>query len=326
MRRLNPLSHWPVALGLAVALQSYFSESCFANGWWHHRTTVMTTTTGGVPVAGGLPVAGSPFLSAQPLPTHLVPATPILNPAGAASPVAPVAGFNPYMPVPVAPGAAASPFAPAAPAAQYAARPVSPYTHLAAFDPAAPIAPVAPLAAGTPIGQAQALTGKILSQLKNVAGTIWNDRQAIFQTAVNIFGNETGFSPAATDVLTLVKLADKVFNDLQAAKAAPGGLAPVPGGLAPVVPPAALPAGTVATVTFILTVNSNGQVNVSQPTVTPVHAPAPAPAVDPAPAPAVKPGPAVGPDLAPAPPIPPLPVPAGGEINKNGAAIDPAAK
>ena len=108
------------------------------------------------------------------------------------------------------------------------------------------------------------LGDKILCLLTSTASSspgIASDKGNLLQTAISIFGAQTGFSPVIQDVMVLAKIADKVFKQFQAAS---GRSTPAPNqqpGVA--LPPAPAPAATAATITITVTVQSSGQVSVN---------------------------------------------------------------
>ena len=199
-----------------------------------------------------------------------MPPPPVLNPY---APVAPAAGYMPYTYGYSTYGSTSSvaPVAPVVPTAwggsapvapQAASLPVSPYQHLAGYDPDAPISPATP-GIGAALSNALSLGDKILSLLTSTASSspgIANDKGNLLQTAISIFGAQTGFSPVFQDIMVLAKIADKVFKQVQAAS---GRNAPAPNQQPGGLPPPA-PAATAATITITVTVQSSGQVSMNQ--------------------------------------------------------------
>jgi len=154
-------------------------------------------------------------------------------------------------------------YTPVAP--QGAALPVSPYQFLSGYDPDAPISPATPGICAALLN-ALSLGDKILYLLTSTASSspgIASDKGNLLQTAISIFGAQTGFSPVIQDVMVLAKIADKVFKQFQTVSGR-GTPAPNPQpGVA--LPPAPAPAATAATITITVTVQSSGQVSVNPP-------------------------------------------------------------
>ena len=274
MRRLLASPPLPAALGLVVALQCLFPQTCSANICWWRWSTCGTT-----PLYPVTPIVLSPVTpmvsmgAVQQWPTvqpQQMPPPPVLNPVAPVAPAA-AAGYIPYYTY--ASTSSVAPVAPVVPTAwggstpvapQAAALPVSPYQHLSGYDPDAPISPVAP-GVGLALSSALSLGDKILSLLTSTASSspgIANDKGNLLQTAISIFGAQTGFSPVFQDIMVLAKIADKVFKQIQAAS---GRSTPPPNqqlGSPP--PPAPAPAATAATITITVTVQSSGQVSVNQ--------------------------------------------------------------
>ena len=76
------------------------------------------------------------------------------------------------------------------------------------------------LASVLALSNALSLGDKILSLLTSTASSspgIANDKGNLLQTAISIFGAQTGFSPVFQDIMVLAKIADKVFKQIQAA-------------------------------------------------------------------------------------------------------------
>ena len=168
---------------------------------------------------------------------HPMPPAPVLYPFAPVVPAA-AAGYMPYTygyctyastssvtPVaPVVPTAWGG-YAPVAP--QGAALPVSPYQFLSGYDPDAPISPATPGICAALLN-ALSLGDKILYLLTSTASSspgIASDKGNLLQTAISIFGAQTGFSPVFQDVMVLAKIADKVFKQFQTAS---GRNAPAP--------------------------------------------------------------------------------------------------
>ena len=284
MRRLLTSTPLPAALGLVVALLCFFPQTCSANICWSWSTcgtTPLSPVTPMVlsPVTPMVLFPVTPMVSmgaVQQWPTvqpYPMPPAPVLNPFAPVVPAA-AAGYMPYTygyytyastscvtPVaPVVPTAWGG-YTPVAP--QGAALPVSPYQFLSGYDPDAPISPATP-GINAALSNALLLGDKILSLLTSTASSspgIANDKGNLLQTAIRIFGAQTGFSPAFQDIMVLAKIADKVFKQIQAAS---GCSTPAPNQQLGLVPPPA-PAATAATITITVTVQSSGQVSVNSP-------------------------------------------------------------
>jgi hypothetical protein len=245
MRRLYAL-RLLCAIGSVAALQGVFSGPCTAQ--FCRICWTSTTTTGTTPLA--------PMVPAQmvgTVPTHQMPSPPTLQPVAAYGYVPYTYGYHyatttPTAPVGYTPSAAAgSPL------------PVSPYTHLSGYDPDAPITPAA---AGAAPSGAQSLGARILTLLRN--NPTGRDSGSLLQSAINIFGSLTGFSPVIQDVAVLAKIADKVFQELQGTASQTGQSNTNTPSLVTQSPSNTQTAGAVATITFTVTVQSNGQVIVNQ--------------------------------------------------------------
>ena len=206
----------------------------------------------------------------QPYP---MPPAPVLYPFAPVVPAA-AAGYMPYTYdyYTYASTSCVTPVAPVVPTAwggytpvalQGAALPVSPYQFLSGYDPDAPISPATPGICAALLN-ALSLGDKILYLLTSTASSspgIASDKGNLLQTAISIFGAQTGFSPVIQDVMVLAKIADKVFKQFQTASGR-GTPAPNPQpGVA--LPPAPAPAATAATITITVTVQSSGQVSVN---------------------------------------------------------------
>ena len=116
--------------------------------------------------------------------------------------------------------------------------PVSPYQFLSGYDPDAPISPATPGICAALLN-ALSLGDKILYLLTSTASSspgIASDKGNLLQTAISIFGAQTGFSPVIQDVMVLAKIADKVFKQFQTAS---GCSTPAPNQQPGVVPPPA---------------------------------------------------------------------------------------
>ena len=282
MRRQQTSTRFPAVLGLAVALQFLFASTCSAGICWHWGTvgatplspfTPMVSMGAVQPFAVVSPGAVSALPSVQP---HAMPGAPVLNPI---APVAPTAasGYTPYTYGYYTYGSSSSvaPIAPVAPTAfggvtplapQTGSLPVSPYQHLAGYDPDAPISPLTPGGVVTALSTAVSLGDKILNLLSNTASAnpgIASDKGNLLQTAINIFGTQTGAAPVIQDVMVLAKIADKVFKQLQAASGRGTPAAGQVNQAAAVASPTQVPAGTAATITITVTVQSSGQVSVN---------------------------------------------------------------
>ncbi len=282
MRRLLTSTPLPAALGLVVALLCFFPQTCSANICWSW------STCGTTPLSPVTPMVLSPVIpmvsitpmvsmgAVQQWPTvqpYQMPPAPVLNPF---APVVPAAAAV-YMPYTYgyytyASTSSVTPVAPVVPtawggytpvASQGAALPVSPYQHLSGYDPDAPIPPATP-GIDAALSNTVSLGDKILSLLTSTASSspgIANDKGNLLQTAISIFGAQTGFSPVFQDIMVLAKIADKVFKQIQAAS---GRSTPAPNQQLGLVPPPA-PAATAATITITVTVQSSGQVSVNSP-------------------------------------------------------------
>jgi hypothetical protein len=202
-----------------------------------------------------------------------------------------------------------------------AVMPVSPYQYLSGYDPDAPVVPAGAGTGGGP-SAAQSLGARILSGLRVAGAAVWNDRGALLQTAINIFGATTGFSPVIQDVMVLAKMADKVFQEFQAGRgpsASPTnqqGATPAPGTNLPgttTAPGSNLPGGAIATITFTVTVQSNGQVTVNQQGGAATNAPAGNP-------------PSTNPPPPNPPPANPTQPPSPGSVNQPGQTPNPNKK
>ncbi len=269
MRRLLTSTPLPAALGLVVALQCLFPQTCSANICWFWSTTGTTPLFPVTPMVSMGAVQQWPT-TVQPYP---MPPAPVLYPF---APVVPAAAAV-YMPYTYgyytyASTSSVTPVAPVVPtawggytpvASQGAALPVSPYQHLSGYDPDAPISPATP-GIDAALSNTVSLGDKILSLLTSTASSspgIANDKGNLLQTAISIFGAQTGFSPVFQDIMVLAKIADKVFKQIQAAS---GRSTPAPNQQLGLVPPPA-PAATAATITITVTVQSSGQVSVNSP-------------------------------------------------------------
>lgn len=268
MRRLLTSTPLPAALGLVVALQCLFPQTCSANICWFWSTTGTTPLFPVTPMVSMGAVQQWPTVQPYPMPP-----APVLYPFAPVVPAA-AAGYMPYTygyytyastscvtPVaPVVPTAWGG-YTPVAP--QGAALPVSPYQFLSGYDPDAPISPATPGICAALLN-ALSLGDKILYLLTSTAFSspgIASDKGNLLQTAISIFGAQTGFSPVIQDVMVLAKIADKVFKQFQTASGR-GTPAPNPQpGVA--LPPAPAPAATAATITITVTVQSSGQVSVN---------------------------------------------------------------
>ena len=257
MKRLLTSTRLPAALGLVVALQCFFPQTCSANICWSWSTCGTTPLSPVTPMVLSpvTPMVLSPVTpmvsmgvvqqwpTVQPYP---MPPAPVLNPFAPVVPAA-AAGYMPYTygyytyastscvtPVaPVVPTAWGG-YTPVAP--QGAALPVSPYQFLSGYDPDAPISPATPGICAA-LSNALSLGDKILCLLTSTASSspgIASDKGNLLQTAISIFGAQTGFSPVIQDVMVLAKIADKVFKQFQAAS---GCSTPAPNQQPGVAPP-----------------------------------------------------------------------------------------
>ena len=276
MKRLLTSIRLPAALGLVVALQCLFPQTCSANICWFWSTTGTTPLFPVTPIVSMGAVQQWPTVQPYPMPP-----APVLNPFAPVVPVA-AAGYMPYTYgyYTYASTSCVTPVAPVVPTAwggytpvarQRAALPVSPYQFLSGYDPDAPISPATPGICAALLN-ALSLGDKILYLLTSTASSspgIASDKGNLLQTAISIFGAQTGFSPVIQDVMVLAKIADKVFKQFQASGCstpAPNqqpGVAPPPAAPAPA--PAPVPAATAATITITVTVQSSGQVSVNSP-------------------------------------------------------------
>ena len=270
MRRLLTSTPLPAALGLVVALQCLFPQTCSANICWFWSTTGTTPLFPVTPMVSMGAVQQWPMVQPYPMPP-----APVLYPC---APVVPAAAAD-YMPYTYgyctyASTSCVTPVAPVVPTAwggytpvapQGTALPVSPYQFLSGYDPDAPISPATPGICAALLN-ALSLGDKILYLLTSTASSspgIASDKGNLLQTAISIFGAQTGFSPVIQDVMVLAKIADKVFKQFQTASGR-GTPAPNPQpGVAPPPAPAPAPAATAATITITVTVQSSGQVSVN---------------------------------------------------------------
>ena len=259
MKRLLTSTRLPAALGLVVALQCFFPQTCSAHICWSWSTcgtTPLSPVTPMVlsPVTPMVLSPVTPMVSmgvVQQWPTvqpYQMPPPPVLNPFAPVAPAA-AAGYMPYTygPYTYASTSAVAPVVPTAwggytpVAPQGTALPVSPYQYLSGYDPYAPISPATP-GIGAALSNALSLGDKILCLLTSTASCspgIASDKGNLLQTAISIFGAQTGFSPVIQDVIVLARIADKVFKQFQAAS---GRSTPAPNlqpGVAP--PPAPAP-------------------------------------------------------------------------------------
>ena len=161
----------------------------------------------------------------QPYP---MPPAPVLYPFAPVVPAA-AAGYMPYTYgyYTYASTSCVTPVAPVVPTAWAGTLPspfgggasVSPYQFLSGYDPDAPISPATP-GIYAALLNALSLGDKILCLLTSTASSspgIASDKGNLLQTAIRIFGPQTGFSPVFQDIMVLAKIADKVFKQFQAA-------------------------------------------------------------------------------------------------------------
>ena len=241
MRRLLTSTPLPAALGLVVALQCLFPQTCSANICWFWSTTGTTPLFPVTPMVNRWEQCSSGRWYSRTrcrLPPVLYPFAPVV-PAAAAGYMPYTYGYYTYASTscvtPVAPvvPTAWGGYTPVAP--QGTALPVSPYQYLSGYDPDAPISPATPGICAALLN-ALSLGDKILYLLTSTASSspgIANDKGNLLQTAISIFGAQTGFSPVIQDIMVLAKIADKVFKQIQAAS---GRSTPAPNqqlGLAP---------------------------------------------------------------------------------------------
>jgi len=212
MRRLSPSIPFVAVLGLAMALPILVPGPCFGF-YWKHGTAVVTT----YPVAPVYPVATAApvYMMSTPM---VVPATTAVT-SVAPSYVAPM--MAPYS-VPIyhyTTAAAVAPmyYQPAAAstsqsAPQAASLPVAPFSFLSSFNPDAPLMPGV---AGYEPAMPQAKGGRILQGLRSA---ILGNKGMLFgpllQLAVNLFGQEFGFTPNAQDASILSGLVSKVLGEV----------------------------------------------------------------------------------------------------------------
>jgi len=211
MRRLSPSIPFVAVLGLAITLPVLVPAPCFGFHW-QHGTAVVTT----YPVAPVYPVAlAAPvYMMSTPM---LVPATTAVTSA-APSYVAPmVAPYSVpvyhYTSAPVAPMY----YQPAAvsttqSAPQAASLPVAPFAFLSSFNPDAPLMPGV---AGYEPAMPQAKGSRILQGLRSaIVGNKGMLFGPLLQLAVNLFGQEFGFTPNAQDASILSGLVSKVLGEV----------------------------------------------------------------------------------------------------------------
>jgi hypothetical protein len=272
----------------------------FHPGWWCHpygysRTTTVTRGYPGYAAPAGYPaVMGSPAATggtAAPTPSNALPPPPPTGGTGSATPTgatpnpyapyAPYYGYNPYTPYAPSTGStypygysgySYAPYSPGATTTGYgyypasSGLPLSPYTHLTGYDPDAPSSATTPLAPGPVLVAARILGDRILGKVRDAARAAGNqvDEGGLLQTAIDIFGRETGLSPlsSANDMVALAKIAGRVFREVRSGPAAstppppppPGALPVPPAGVATTPPGAPAAAASTRTIEVPLTI------------------------------------------------------------------------
>jgi hypothetical protein len=229
MRRLSPSLPIVSVVGLAIGLSAGVPGSCFGFHWTHGTAVVTTYPVVPVaPVAMAAPVSyvSTPMMvpAATPVsvtaPGYVAPmmASPVaampMQYSVAAYPYAASAGVAPaYYPAAPAYYAGASPFLPATPSTpQTAGLPVAPFSFLSNFNPDAPLMPAL---AGYDAAMPQARGGRILQGLRNaLVGNKGMLFGSLLQLAVNLFGQEFGFSPGAQDASILSGLVNRVLCEV----------------------------------------------------------------------------------------------------------------